>query len=136
MTAFSDYLENGLQEHFKLDTQLPLEDTYVALHTADPLDDGSGAEVTGGSYARVQVNQDGTTPPFWEDSDTGLGIQNQSAVTFPTATASWGTITHVAVWDAATTGNLLFHGALSASKVVGSGDTFEFAAGELDIRFD
>lgn len=136
MSAFSDYLENGLQEHFKLGTQLPVEDTYISLYTSDPGDDDSGTEVSGGSYARVQVNADGSTDPFWEDSDSGIGIQNESAVTFPTATASWGTVTHFGVHDAATTGNLLFHGALSASKVVGDGDTFVFAAGDLDVRFD
>lgn len=136
MTAFSDYLEQGIRDHFKLDTQLPLEDTYVALHTADPTDAGGGAEVSGGSYARELVNQDNATAPYWENSDSGTGIQNQSAVTFTTATAAWGTITHVAIWDAVSAGNLLFHGALSASKVVGDGDTFEFAAGELDVRFD
>lgn len=135
MTAFSDFLEAGLRDHFQSDTQLPLEDTFVALFTSDPGDDGSGTEVTGGSYAREIVNQDGTTAPFWEASDTGTGIQNDSAITFTTATASWGTITHVAIYDAITAGNLLFHGPLSASKVVGSGDTFEFAAGELDVRF-
>lgn len=134
MAAFSDFLETGIRDHFASDTQLPLEDTFVSLFTTDPTDAGTGTEVSGGSYARVQVNQDGVTSPFWADVGSD-GMENDSDVTFPTATASWGTVTHFGIHDAVTTGNLLFHGALSANKTVGDGDTFKFATGDLDITF-
>ena len=60
---------------------------------------------------------------------------NATVITFVTATASWGTITHVGIFDKVTGGNLLFHGALTASKAVGNGDTFKFNANELDLTF-
>ena len=61
---------------------------------------------------------------------------NVAIITFPTATAAWGTVTHVAVYDALTAGNMLKHGPLAASRVVASGDTFQIAVGALDIAFN
>jgi hypothetical protein len=63
-------------------------------------------------------------------------MSNDVAITFPTASASWGTVTHFGVFDASTAGNLLYWGALSVSKAVGSGDTASFAIGELDVTLD
>jgi hypothetical protein len=67
------------------------------------------------------------------DAASGGAIDNTSAVEFPTATGSWGTITHTAVLDAASSGNMLAENALTASKAIGSGDVFRFQAGEFDI---
>lgn len=67
---------------------------------------------------------------------TGWAIANDGAITFPTASASWGTVTHFGVFDASTAGNLLYWGALTTSKAVGSGDTASFAVGELDVTLD
>lgn len=96
---------------------------YAALYTSDPTDADVGTEVTGGSYARQSVAfdapSDGTT-------------DNTSDVTFPTATAAWGTVTHVGLRDASSGGNLLFHSPLADSRVVNNGDTFKFNAGDLD----
>jgi hypothetical protein len=58
---------------------------------------------------------------------------NNADVTFPTATGSWGTITHVGVHDASTTGNLLYHASLTTSKTVGSGDVFKISSGNLSV---
>jgi hypothetical protein len=58
---------------------------------------------------------------------------NGAAVEFVTATGSWGTVSHVGVFDALTSGNLLGWAALTASKTVSSGDVFRFDAGDLDI---
>lgn len=116
-------------------TQLALLDTFVALYTDDPTDADAGTEVSGGAYARQQVNQDGATAPFWAAVGTS-GMENDSDVTFPQATASWGTVSHGALRDAVTAGNLLFHGTLSSAKPVGNGDTLRFAAGAIDVSFD
>jgi hypothetical protein len=133
MAAMSDYLETNLRTLI-FRTGAGFAKTaglYVALFTAAPSDSGGGTEVSGGSYARVNV------PPLdanWTAPDgTGGLTANAATVTFPTATANWGTITHVGIFDAATAGNLLFHGALSASKVVNNGDTFSFAVGALSV---
>ena len=107
---------------------------YVALSTADPLEDGSGvAEPTGNGYARVA-----TTPADWNDAtlaDPSV-IDNANAITFPQATGAWGTITHFALYDAAVGGNYLGGGALSTSKAPTTGDTPSFAAGELNVTLD
>jgi hypothetical protein len=132
MAAMSDYLEVELRKHlFRTGSFTKPTVLAVALFTAAPSDSGGGTEVSGGSYARVD------RPPLdanWTAPDaTGGATANAAVITFPTASANWGTITHMGIFDATTGGNLLFHGALTASKVVNSGDTFSFAAGDIDI---
>src|SRR5687768_16641189 len=134
MAAMSDYLEVELRKHlFRTGSFTKPTVLAIALFTAAPSDSGGGTEVTGGSYARVD------RPPLdanWTAASGTNGLTDNAAViTFPTATASWGTITHIGIFDALTTGNLLFHGALTTSKTVGSGDTFSIAAVDLDITF-
>lgn len=107
---------------------------YVALSTADPTEDGSGvAEPVGNGYARVQ-----TAASDWNTAtlaDPSL-VDNANPITFPQASGAWGTITHFALYDAATDGNYLGGGALGTSKAPGDGDTPSFAAGELDVTLD
>ena len=131
MAAFSDYLEAAILNHIFRNTAIftPPANVYLALFTAAPSDSGGGTEVTGGSYARKAVS---TTSQWSAPGVDGL-TDNINAQAFVTATASWGTVTHVGIFDAASAGNLLFHGALTVSKTVGSGDTFQFNAGDLDI---
>jgi hypothetical protein len=121
----SDYAENKVNELLVGKTAFTLPTAYVALYTAAPSDAGGGTEVTGGSYARKS-----TAGTDWNASSAG-SISNANAITFATASASWGTVTHFGVFDAASAGNLLFWAALTASKTVGSGDTASFAAGAL-----
>lgn len=127
MAALSDYLENALLSHILRNTAYtsPGTSVYVSLWTTNPTDAGNGTEATGGSYARVQVTS-------W-DAPSGGATANTGAITFPTATADWGDITHVGIHDASTAGNLLFHGALDSPKTVDNGDVFQFAAGALDV---
>ena len=107
---------------------------YIGLWTTTLDDASTGAtagEVSGGSYARQQVTQ---LDANWNAPGVGGLTDNVSAITFPTATAGWGTITDVAiVVTASGAGDILFYGALTASKTVASGDTFRFSAGDLDI---
>jgi len=130
MAAMSNYLEDALVNHVLRNTAFttPGTSVYVSLFTTDPTDAGNGTEVTGGSYARIQVTA-------WTAPSSNGTTANTNAITFPTATASWGTVTHFGIHDALTTGNLLIHGILSAQKVVGDGDVFQFAAGDLDVVF-
>jgi hypothetical protein len=124
MSAASDYVENlALKWLLTEDSATRPTAWYVGLHTADPTDAGTGTEVSGGSYAR-------TTVAFSVTNDTA---SNSATVTFPTAGANWGTVTHIGVWDASDEGNLLFHGALSASKTIETNDTFQISSGNLDI---
>ena len=134
MASMSDYLEVEVRKHiFRTGSFTKPTVLAVALFTAAPSDSGGGTEVTGGSYARVDV------PPLdanWTGASSTSGLtDNAAAITFPTATADWGTITHVGIFDATTSGNLLFWGALAANKTVTNGDTFSFATGALDVTF-
>ncbi len=127
MSAFSNYLENKILLHVLDNTAYTSPTTvYLGLHTADPTDAGTGTEVSGGSYARQSV----------AFTVTDNAATNDSAIEFPTATGSWGTIGWVAVWDNSTGGNMLFHGALTTSKTIASGDVFRVPAGDLDITLD
>ncbi len=129
MAGLSDYLEDKLLNHtFRNTAYTQAATVYAALFTAAPSDTGGGTEVSGGSYARTAIT-------FGAPSPSGA-IANSGAVTFPTATGSWGTVTHFGIFDASSAGNLLAWGALTASKTVGSGDTAEFATGELDVSSD
>jgi hypothetical protein len=139
----SDYLENKLIDHifrgvsFTAPTAL-----HVALFTAAPSDSGGGTEVSGGSYARVNLapsttnwsatNSVGaTTNP---SSGTTGATSNNSAITFASPTANWGTVTHFGIFDAGSGGNLLVHGALTASKTINNGDAApSFAVNALGI---
>lgn len=130
----SDYLEQGLINWILRAQSAPTfgASVHVALHTADPTDAGTGTEVSGGNYSRVAVSR---AAGSW-DAASSRATQNAGAITFPAPNASWGTVTHWAIWDAATTGNLLFHGALSQSKVIGATDPApSFAIGALDLSF-
>ena len=127
MSAFSNYLENKILLHVLSNTAYTSPTTvYLGLHTADPTDAGTGTEVSGGSYARQS----------FASTISGNAASNTSAIEFPTATGAWGTVGWVAVWDNLTGGNLLFHGALTASKTIASGDVFRVPAGDLDITLD
>jgi hypothetical protein len=137
MASKSDYLEAAILNHILRGDTFAKPNAgsgvYIALCTAAPTDADTGSTITepaGGSYARKLVAQaDGS----WDAPTVAGDTENTGAITFVTATASWGTITHVAICDALTDGNMLYHGALDASKAVGNGDTFSFAAGALDI---
>lgn len=125
MSALSDYAENKLLDHLLAKTAFTIPSTCrVALFTAAPSDAGGGTEVSGGSYARqaIVVN-----------SASGGATNPNADVVFPVATASWGTITHVGIFDAASSGNLLMWGALTTSKTIASGDQLVFPAADLDF---
>ncbi len=97
---------------------------YFALYTANPTGAGGGTEVSGGSYARVSVTNNTSNFP----AASSQSSSNANVITFTTASANWGTITAVGVFDASTSGNLLMWGPLSVSKVINSGDQFKIAA--------
>jgi hypothetical protein len=99
---------------------------YVALYTAAPSDSGGGTEVSGNGYAREAVTFAAATSPGGTTSNTG-------AVSFTASGGDWGTITHIGIHDASTGGNLLWHGAMTASKTVADGDTLEFSIGNIDL---
>ena len=125
MAEMSNYLENALINVTLRNTAYTTPTTvYVGLYTTDPTDANTGTEVSGGSYARTAVT-------FAAPSN---GVTTNSAdVTFPTCTASWGTVGWIGILDSLTTGNLLYHTPLDVSKTIDSGDIFKIATGNLSV---
>lgn len=123
---------NGFETHvlkyvFTADSVTRPTAWYVGLFTADPTDTGSGAtEISGNAYARVAAT-------FTVSGDTAT---TSAAVEFAAATGSWGTISHIGIFDASSGGNLIAHSALTASKAIGAGDVFRIPTGDLDITLD
>jgi hypothetical protein len=125
--SFSNYLENKVLLHVFDNTAYTSPTTvYVGLFTTDPTDAGSGTEVSGGSYARQSASF----------TVSGNAATTDAAIEFPTATASWGSITHIGIFDALTSGNLLAHSSLTAAKTIESGDVFRIPSGDIDITLD
>lgn len=135
MAGFSNYLENAILDHILGGGDYTRPATvYVSLHTSDPGDTGAN-ECSGASYARVAITNNGTNWP----SASGGAKTTGAVVTFPTATgggSGFGTVTHFGIWDASTSGNNLFSGALTSSQAVPSGVTVSFAIGDIDITLD
>ena len=125
MSELSNFLETELIDHILRNASYTSPTTiYVALYTDDPTDADSGTEVSGNNYARQSVTF---------SAPSNGATSNSSDITFPTASASWGTITHIGLHDASTAGNLLLHSPLTASKAVGTDDTFKINSGDLDV---
>jgi len=144
MAAMSDYLENKLVDLTLRGQAFTAPATlYFGLHTSATTDAGGGTEVTGGSYARKAVtaslaNFAGTQAAASTTASSGTGgvTSNNGVIDFPAPTANWGTVTHWSVWDASTSGNMLYHGALTTSKTINNGDAApSFAAASLVLTF-
>lgn len=129
MGSKTNYLEDKVLEHVLRNVAYTSPATvYLALFTANPTDAAGGTEVTGGSYARQSI-------AFAAPSPSGT-IKNSALVTFPVASADWGTITGFAIFDASTVGNMLYWGALAASKSILTADQIKFAADSVVITED
>lgn len=126
MSQLSDHLENALLNAVLRNTPYtsPAK-VYVGLFTSDPTDAGTGNEVAGGSYARQAV--DFTAPVDGQ-------VSNSNEVLFPIATAAWGTITHIGLYDDQSGGNLLWHGPLEFQKAIDISSQFKIPQNYLIVR--
>tara|TARA_Y100000114_G_scaffold140060_1_gene144626 strand:+ start:591 stop:989 length:399 start_codon:yes stop_codon:yes gene_type:complete len=129
MSAASDYLEDKLLDHVLGNTAFSQpSNIYLALFTAD-----TGLEANSPS-AEISTSSTGYGRQAVSFAASSSGSASTSAtVTFSAATANWGTVTHVAVMDASTSGNVLFYGAVTTSKTIESGDTFQVSSGNLTV---
>ena len=127
MSALSDYAEKLILD-WTMTTGAATRPTawYVALYTAAPSDAGGGTEVSTGGYTRKSVT-------FAAASSPGGTTSNTNVVSFTASGANYGTVTHIGIFDASTTGNLLWWGAMTASKTVNDGDTLEFSVGNINL---
>ena len=128
MSAFSNYLENELLDHTLGTASYTAPGTvYLALFTTDPTDAGTGTELSGDGYSRQAVTF---------GAASGGSASNSTEETFTASGGNWGTISHFGLFDAATSGNLLYHGALTASKDISDGESLVFAIGDLTVSLD
>lgn len=124
MSDFSDYLENKILDHvFRNTAYTPPSAVYLGLYTSAPSDAGSGTEVSGGGYARQAITF---------GAASGGAISNTAAVQFTASGGSYGTVTHVGVFDASSAGNMLAWKAITPI-VMGSGAILTFAIGDIDV---
>ena len=125
--SFTNFLETEILDHvFAGAAYTAPSQHYLGLFTAAPGEAGGGTELSGSAYARKAV-------AFATSGDT---TSNNAAIEFPTATGSWGTVTHVGVFDAASSGNLMAYATLSSSKAIATGDVFRVPSGDLDITLN
>ena len=132
MSAASNYTENAVLDHVLGGANYtPATTLYLGLFTnastnaAANLEAGTlSDEISGNSYTRQTVAFAGAS---------GGSAATNATVTFPAASGNWGTITHVVVMDASATGNVLFWGAVTTSKTIENGDTFQVSSGNLTI---
>lgn len=127
MAAFSNYMEDQITAWINGTTFAAAPtNTFVQLYSQDPTDAGSA---TGALYTRVIYAAGG-----WTRGTGGAGtLSNTNAITMQSSAGSAATATHFAVFDASTSGNLLFYGALSASKSIAIGDEVKFNALQLTL---
>ena len=126
--SFTNFLETEILDHVFAGAAYTAPGTkYLALFTAiSDGEAGSVTELSGSAYARQSV----------AFTTSGNTTSNNAAVEFPTATGSWGTVTHVGVYDAASSGNLMAYATLSSSKAIATGDVFRVPNGDLDITLN
>ena len=123
--AKSNYLENKVIDHFlgTSSTSAP-SNVYMGLFTSNPTDANSGTEVSGNGYSRQVIT--------FNAASSGSAT-NSSAETFTASGGNFGTVTHFGIFDASTSGNLLYHGALTDDKVIEDGDSLVVASGAITI---
>jgi hypothetical protein len=125
MANLSDWSENAALD-WLMGGSAPTRPTnrYVALFTAAPSDAGGGTEVSGSGYARQAITC---------GAASGGATSNDAAITFTAAGGAFGTVTHIGIFSAITAGNLLWHGAMTASKTVADADSLTFNIGTLNF---
>jgi 2-keto-4-pentenoate hydratase len=131
MSAASNYLENKVLDHVLTATSYTAPSVrYLAIFTGD-----AAANLEAGTLTNeVSTSSTGYARKAVTFSGAVNGTSSTNAtVTFDTAIGNWGTITHVAVMDALTSGNVLFYGAVTTPKTIETGDTFQVSNGNLTI---
>ena len=123
MAYISETLANSILDEVLNGVEYsPPSTLYVALFDGDPLD--AGVEVSGASYARQSISF---------NSAASQEVTSAADVQFPEATEDWGQITHTAIMNAETAGDVLFSGSLTNNRNVYSGDIVRLLAGEVVV---
>lgn len=141
MSAASDYTEKNVLNSMLRGVTYPLPSkVFVSLHTASPTDSGGGEVTTAAwpSYARVDAADGGAIATGWSVPGNGAGgvqiSRNTNQILYEGMNGSGPiTVTHWALYDAATGGNLLCHAPLNTSRTLQVGDVFIFDRNSIEI---
>lgn len=113
--------------------------TFVRLHTGDPGTTGDDNQVDGAvwtNYSHQEVNNDGSTAPFWTVADDTVDyqfVENNGEVDFgDAALTAQIELSHVSVVDNAD--NVLYAGPLQQSQPVVDGNPVKFPTGSISLR--
>lgn len=128
MGSLTDYAEKKVLNNLVGQDTFASVSMWVGLFTTAPSDASGGTEVSGGNYAR---KSSGT----WTSATAGL-VANAAVITFATASAAWGTVSHFALLDDSSTGNMVAWSTLTASRDVATSDVASFAVGSLTMAID
>lgn len=132
MSAFSDYLEQQLVNATLRGGTYAGGLVYIALFTTDPTDAASGSELADSGYIR-QVAGNPASSGFDAPNATGGNTANSAVVTFPAIVDAQVVVTHWAIFDAQTSGNMLYHAALTNAKTLDVSDVLSFPIGSLTV---
>lgn len=118
--SISNYAETKLLNTIN-NTSFAVSATYVQLHTGNP-----------GEDCILNVATENTRKQATWNAASGNNIVTDANVTW-VGVAATETISHWSLWDAATSGNPLWYGALTASASLEAGDTFQITSLTLSL---
>lgn len=128
--SLSDYGEGAILDHLFSIATFTQPTLYLAVSTTAPAEDGTNVtEPVGNGYARIT-----TAGTDWQR--TANVVDNVNELSFPEATGAWGTVTHFAIYDALSGGNMIASAALTASRAPVANDTLRFAVGALTFTLE
>jgi hypothetical protein len=128
MATMTNIMEDKILNLLRGQNITGFSDVYVGLFTSETSDDGTGVEVVGGGYERVKVT---FTEPI---QNNGIGeIVNDTSVDFTPATADWGLITNIALFDKKVDGTMLYQNSLVNSKNIETDDSVRFPIGQIVV---
>ncbi len=132
-TGLTNYFANGFLDRMFRNQVFTVSANHASLHTTTSSDGTPGTEVSGGSYARKQVNATGGASPAW-NAVSGGHVDNTQAINFTAPSGSWGTVVGAGMYDAATVGNQLWYDNSIPDQAVGTETTqIGWPAGSLDL---
>ena len=134
MSQATDHMESLVLTGLLNGTSITLSNAkpYIGLLTSAPTDSGGGTELSGGAYSRVQVGSAGQGDFNVVDGSA----TNDAEFKWEDATSDWGNVTHIAVYDSSTAGNMLIYGTLNSPVNVTNGDIFKIPSAGFTINMD
>lgn len=134
----TDYFGNKILDTVRGSANVTLDTIYIGLSTTTPNsakgeNNWNFTEPSGNGYSRQMIGTKNQSASYAMGEANGKASTNVKQIAFEQATGAWGTLTYAGIFDAATGGNLLWFGALTASIAPTTGHIAVIAAGDLDL---